>query len=49
MIRRAWIWAFGPHGEGFALLCAIVAAAAFYLLIVAGCVAVIAALTAVFG
>lgn len=49
LIDRVWIWAVGPRGEGFALFCAIVIALGFYALCVAGIVAVVGLLVAVFG
>lgn len=48
-MTRLWIWAFGPRGEGFALLAAILAAAGFYVLIVAGIVAAVSVLMLVAG
>jgi hypothetical protein len=50
MIRRAWVWAFGPRGDGFALLCAIAADYLAVLTAIAiGCAAVVALATWVFG
>lgn len=48
-MTRLWIWAFGPRGEGFALLAAMIAVASFYVLVLAGIVAVIGALIGVSG
>lgn len=46
---RLWIWAFGPRGEGFALLAAMITMVAFYVLLLAGIVALISVLVAVSG
>lgn len=48
-MTRLWTWAFGPNSEGFALLCAIVAAASVYLLAAGAAVAAVWALVTVFG
>jgi len=48
-MTRIWTWAFGPNSEGFALLCAIVAAASVYLLAAGAVVAAAWALVAALG